>query len=246
MRTGGNLQEARTVFEELQATAIEEAQGPSARPDIFSYITLANALAKDGRDSEAMAWLNHMVGLAVDEAKAVVGAAPNKTKGRTNAGRKAVQPSGNSERLGMNKSSMSRVGTNILLADETPALPSPSTPIGDLEEADGFTPTSLLHLSSASIRKKTRWPAYYRNLWPQTVKTLSKNILVLARCASPREQATRCADIGKLLEFLDSHVPILNTQVVAEQLVGMGICSTKHIKTLTGNALKMRWRENQV
>lgn len=243
---GGNLQEARTVFEELQAAATEEAQGPSARPDIFSYITLANALAKDGRDSEAMAWLNHMVGLAVDEAKAVVGAAPNKTKGRTNAGRKAIQPSGNSERLGMNKSSTSRVGTNILLADETPALPSPSTPIGDLEEADGFTPSSLLHLSSASIRKKTRWPAYYRNLWPQTVKTLSKNILVLARCASPREQATRCADIGKLLEFLDSHVPILNTQVVAEQLVGMGICSTKHIKTLTGNALKMRWRENQV
>jgi pentatricopeptide repeat protein len=146
---GGDVAAARRVFEALDAH-------PQARPDVFSYVTLACALARDGRGKDAMAVLDRMV--------------------------------------------------------------------------------SLGGKSGGGLRKKTRWPAYYRELWPQTAKALGKTILTLAA-----EDGGRCAGIGRLLQFLTTHMPIINAQAVAELLVGKGLCTTEHITTLTGGSLATKW-----
>ncbi len=158
---GGDVAAARRVFEALDAH-------PHARPDVFSFVTLACGLVRDGRGADAMAVLDRMVALA-----------------------------------------------------NTGGSSSSST-----------TTTT----SSSGLRKKTRWPAYYRELWPQTAKALGKAILALAA-----EDGGRCAGIGRLLQFLTTHMPIINAQAVAELLVGKGLCTTEHITTLTGGSLATKW-----
>jgi len=241
----GDLIGVRGVFAELQ---VEEGGGGGVRPDIFSYITMANALVGEGQGGEAMAWLSYMVGLASDggtAAPAGAGAAVAApaaasdgaaTTAAGGAGAVKGEKKGGGGRAGAGKqqalTTTKRNGKMSTSQTAPPPLP-PSLP----------TPPPPPPQTNMGIRKKTRWPAYYRTLWPQTAKTLSKTILTLASPVPPSQQATRCAEIGRLLRFLSTHVPILNTQVVAEQLVGRGLCTTEHIKTLTGDALTMRWRE---
>ena len=172
----GDMPAARAVFAALQADK-------QAKPDIFSYITFANALTNEGQAAEALKWLNHMVSLA--------------DKPTTTDDQSVMKAQG-------------------------------------AQKGDGAS-----NGTTTGLRKKTRWPAYYRNLWPQTAKTLSKSIVTLASSAPPADKATRCANLGRLLVFLGTHLPILNTEVVAEQLVGKGFCTTQHIKTLTGAT--MQW-----
>lgn len=150
---GGDVEAARRVFEQLEAH-------PQAQPDVFSYVALACALARDGRGGEE--------GMAV-------------------------------------------LGRLVALGGES---------------------------GGGELRKKTRWPAYYRELWPQTAKALGKAILALAA-----EDAKRCGEIGALLRFLATHMPVVNAQAVAEQLVGKGLCGTEHITTLTGASLATKWTD---
>ena len=75
----------------------------------------------------------------------------------------------------------------------------------------------------------------------QTAKALGKAILALAA-----EDGGRCGEMGKLLQFLTTHMPILNAQAVAEQLVGKGMCGTEHIATLTGGSLATKWTDGAV
>jgi len=234
----GDLAGVREVFAELQVERTAK-EGVEVKPDIFSYITMANALVGEGQGVEAMALLNYLVGLASDDdgagtvAAAAVGSTTTTMAAAGAANKEIKRGKG---RVGPGKQSVSRTSKRIDKSFTSQTAP-PSLPTSIL--------TSPLPPSSANvgIRIKTRWPAYYRFLWPRTAKTLSKTIITLASSGPPSQQATRCADIGRLLQFLRTHVPIFNTQAVAEQLVGRGMCSTEHIKTLTGDALAVRWRK---
>eukprot|EP00624_Nannochloropsis_granulata_P001942 evm.model.NODE_19262_length_43251_cov_28.561583.7 len=233
----GDLTGVREVFGELQVERKGE-EGGGVKPDIFSYITMANALVGGGQGVEAMAWLNYMVGSASnDGGAATVAAAAAASTTTTTPGTGAVnkETKKGGGRVGPGKQPASRTTKRNGKAS-TPQTAPPSLPTSIV------TPPPPPP-GNVGIRKKTRWPAYYRALWPRTAKTLSKTILTLASSVPASQQATRCADIGRLLQFLRTHVPILNTQAVAEQLVGRGVCSTEHIKTLTGDALTMRWRK---
>jgi pentatricopeptide repeat protein len=245
----GDLMGVRGVFAELQVEGGGEEGVGGVRPDIFSYITMANSLCSEGQGGEAMAWLNYMVGLASDgggsgagAGGAVAAATPaavvdTKVDGGGEKGKGKTGTGGGGGRAGAGKQQASTTTKRNSKTSISQAAPPPLPPSLPPSPPPTRPPTNV------GIRKKTRWPAYYRLLWPQTAKTLSKTILTLASSVPPSQQATRCAEIGRLLCFLSTHVPILNTQVVAEQLVGRGLCTTEHIKTLTGDALTMRWRE---